>query len=73
MLSSFNFEIKNKKVEIMNITKTDLKKLSFNELKDLFWNNYDKLKKLKKTYPLFDELVHETKEILKQVDIINQS
>jgi hypothetical protein len=57
----------------MNITKTDLKKLSFNELKDLFWNNYDKLKKLKKTYPLFDELVHETKEILKQVDIINQS
>jgi len=41
-------KLKNKKVEIMNITKTDLKKLSFNELKDLFWNNYDKLKKLKK-------------------------
>jgi len=51
----------------------NLKDLSFDELENKFYNNHNKLKKLKKTYPLFDELVHETKEILKQVDIINQS
>jgi hypothetical protein len=54
-------------------SKISIENLSFPELKNKFWNNHYKLRKLKRTDKVYDEILEEDIRILKQVSIINRS